>query len=191
MMRDVTILDLLEWAYRHQLVLEASDRGLTQAERWERGLTRLRSPLAAGPRVDGGSGWGSGRCHADAETVHAVVSALTKSEQRAALIRHARVGSRPAWFPGAEARRIAVLRANGNPVRLYDGNRNCIGLKTRLAVFIGDRDTGLCPEGLRLAREAWTLWAEGVQKLAGYSWQLCAHRVVGNGVAVRPWEEDC
>lgn len=187
-MQDVTMVWLLEWAYRVQLVLEAADQGMTQAERWERGLSGPACALGAGPRVDGGAQGGVARCHGDAEAVHAAVWAKTQGVARALVLHHARTGGRPDWVPGAEVRRVVVCRPNGRPERLYDANRNFVGVKMREAVFQGVVDTGLCPEGLRLARDAWALWAGAVHRLALHDWRLSEHRVVGAGADLRPWD---
>lgn len=187
-MQDVTMVWLLEWAYRVQCVLEAADQGMTQAERWERGLAGPACPLGAGPRVDGGAQGGVARCHGDAEAVHAAVFAATSGLARSLVVDVARTGMRPDWAPGAVVRRVVVRRANGKPYVVRDAHGNAVGLKTREAVFVGDVDTGLCGDGLRLARDAWTLWAGAVQRLAGWGWRLAEHRVVGAGVDLRPWE---
>ncbi|MBP7336878.1 hypothetical protein [Niveispirillum sp.] len=187
-MRDVTMVWLLEWAYRVQLVLEAADQGMTQAERWERGLSGPACALGAGPRVDGGAQGGAARCHGDAEAVHAAVWARTSGLARGLVLRHARTGGQPDWCPGAEVRRVVVCKPNGRPERVYDANRNFVGVKTRDAVFQGVVDTGLCPDGLALARDSWVLWADAVHRLTLHDWRLSEHRVVGAGVALRPWE---
>ncbi len=189
-MRDVTMVWLLDWAYRVQCVLEASDLGMTQAERFERGLAGPACPLGAGPRVDGGAQGGAARCHGDAEAVHAAVWSKTSGLARSLVLHHARTGGQPDWVPGAEVRRVVVRKANGRPEMVRDAHGNALGVKMRDAVFVGADDTGLCPDGLALARDSWVVWAAAVQRLALHDWRLSEHRVVGAGVALRPWEGD-
>lgn len=184
-MRDVTMVWLLEWAYRVQRVGEADRLGLCVQDRWERGLIGGGSPLAAGPRVDGGIG-GLAPMHADAEAVHAAVQALPLLTG-GLVMQYATVGGRPDWVPGATVVERYARDDRGQPIRVYDGNRNFRGYRRERVVTVGGRDIGMCGDGLRLARDVWDLWAGGVLVLAGTMGGLTAHRVTGAGVRLQPW----
>lgn len=180
---------LLDWAYRVQLVVEAADRGVTQAERWERGLLGPSCVLGAGPRVDGGTQSGIARCHEDAEAVHAAVLGNCQGLVRGLIIHYARCGGAPEWWPGAEVRRVPVLRANGKPWIVRDASGNPKGVRMRDGVLVNGKDTGLCPAGLALARDSWAAWADGVWRLAVLKWDLRQFRVVDVGVPLLPWKK--
>ncbi|MBP7339425.1 hypothetical protein [Niveispirillum sp.] len=187
-MRDVTMVWLLEWAYRVQRIGEADRLGLCVQERWERGLIGARSPLASGPRVDEGVG-GLAAVHADAEAVHAAVLRLPFLT-RGVIQQYAVIGGCPDWVQGATVVERYARDENGQPIRVYDGNRNFRGYRRERVVMVAGEDIGMCEDGLRLARDVWELWAGGVLALAGSVAGLMSHRVTGAGVWLRPWVQE-
>lgn len=186
-MRDVTMVELLDWSYRVQQVAALTLRGPTMQDRWERGLAGGGCALAAGPRVDGGGAWAVS-VHADAEAVHVAVLAGLGDLERGLVIDHAVSGRVPPSYVGAVAEYRLLLR-DGKPVAVRDRHRAVVGYRRREVVLVDGQETGLDFDGLVFARWAYECWAGAVTSLSARRWQLSAHRVTGPGVALRPWEE--
>lgn len=188
---EVDVEELLVWVYRDQKAHRAEDMGLSQQDVWEGGLIGGGCALGAGERVDT-SVRSFARLHADAEAVHDVVRALPRLTC-GLIIEHAKVGGRPDWWPGCRVEVRDILR-RGKPVRLYDDNRNPVGVK-RGPVVVRDLDgggaelvTALSAPGLDMARMLWREWWAGLVAVkAGLRGVKLSVRVVGPAAEVEPW----
>lgn len=184
-MQSVTMVWLLEWAYRVQKVADILARGACGQDAWEAGLAGGGSVLGAGERVDGGMR-AAAALHPDAERLHAAVMGLPLLT-RGVVMQQAMVGGVPDWFPGAAVVERYARDGRGQPIRVYDGNRRFVGYRRERVVMVEGEDIGLDAEGLRLARDVYAIWIDGVERLAGMRLGLVAHRVTGAGAALAPW----
>lgn len=185
-MRDVTMVWLLEWAYRVQRVGDVEKLGCQQ-DAWEARLSGGGCAIAAGERVDT-----SLRCaanvHPDAERLHGAVLGLP-ALARGVVMHQAKVGGVPEWFPGAVVVERYARDEAGQPIRVYNGNRRFVGYKREQVVLVDGQDVGLDPEGLRLARDVYAIWVDGVARLVGVDIGLVSHRVCGVGARMVPWSD--
>ena len=192
--REMDIEAMLIWAYRDQRVDLLFGRcvGLFNVERRAAGLpvqsisgdgcAVIERDALLGCRIDGGGP--SALCiHPDAEAVHEEVRALKSRIERAAVIESAKTGERPDWMPGARAYMEPVLVAAGKragePVRIYDKDRNWIGCRVTV---------GLAEEVIDARRAFYEAWRGALVKLAGrLAGRLLKHQVVGPRAPARPW----
>jgi len=120
--KDVTIVELLRWAYQDEQIDAMSRPGGVWLGGGVDSLTMVAERKALGCRVDGG-GYGVYRTHPDAEAVHEAVRRLP-GRQVGLVIRHAKAGTRPDWMPGAAPRVEPVRRPNGKVVIERDRHRH-------------------------------------------------------------------
>lgn len=191
----VNIERFLIWAYQDQRVdkLFGQGVGMFPAERLADGyavfsvsgdgcaLIERRKML--GCVIDGGAGLASGKCHPDAEAAHEAVMALPSRIARAVVIECAKTGQHPDWMPGAKPYMEPVLvphgRRKGQPVRIYDDNRNWIACQITI---------GLAQETIDTARAYYDTWwgalSDLVKLLDG---RLVGHALIAPKSPYQPW----
>lgn len=191
--RDIDIEDLLVWAYREQCVASAAGHG------WGQGAPV--DSVARLERVMGGSLAAGHDCHPDAEAVHAAVLRLARG-QIGLVISHAKCGDRPGWGEGLRLVVAARVTQRGNPVRLYDANRNTIGHEVRAAAEDANGSLFYAPvdrpplawfeDLVHGERLGWRLWQAALVEVAGYLRamdMLADHVVTGPSAAATPWDD--
>lgn len=193
--RDIDIEDLLVWAYRDQCV----DKAIGDSPRLGSGFdstVRLAFAEIDAGRFDGND------CHPDADAVHFGVQGLSRV-QRALVIGNAKNASRPDCMQGARLVMAALVTASGNPRRLYDSSRHCIGHAVAPALEQADGALFYAPKDARrpapqwfadvvaLHRAQYAAWWEALSSLAlfleGGHW-LADFHVTGPAAPSAPWE---
>jgi hypothetical protein len=182
---------LLVWAYRDQCVDRASGQD------W--GLGRPVDSIVRCERLMGASLAAGHDCHPDAEMVHAAVLRLSKA-QIGLVISHAKCGDRPGWGEGMRLVMAAKVTQRGNPVRLYDANRNLIGHEVRAAVEMPGGALFYAPANrnplqwyeklVQDERLGWMLWHAGMVGVAGFlrdGGLLAGYEVNGPAATATPW----
>ena len=104
---DVSVQQLLEWAFRVEQVKLEIPEGDVDDRGWGFGMEYVMLQQARlGCTIDGGGG--QSHPHEDAETVAAIVSNLTEERggirQAIRVSEYARAGTTPDWLPGVEPR---------------------------------------------------------------------------------------
>lgn len=191
--RDIDIEALLAWAYRDQCV----DKAISDGPRLGGGFDSCRR-LEFG-EVDAGRFVGHD-CHPDAEALHFAVLGLSKVQQ-ALVIGNAKNATRPDAMVGARFVMAAVVTSNGNPKRIYDDNRHCIGHVVAHAIEQADGALFYAPAGkpahqwfvdvVGWHRDQYGAWLEAMSALAlhlnGGGW-LSDYHVTGPVAPPCPWK---
>lgn len=195
--KEIDIEALLVWAYQVQCVDKLRLQTFSQAAPMD-SCRRLELAVA-----DGGGNVGVD-CHPDAEAVHFAVLRLSKAQQ-ALVIGNAKIGTRPDWMPGARFVMAAVVTSNGNPKKLYDANRNCIGHAVAPALEQVDGSICYAPidprtpaptwfsDVIELHRLQYKAWIEALSALVLHlnegAW-LSDHHATGPIAPLEPWNAD-
>lgn len=193
--RDIDIEDLLVWAYQDQCV----DKAISDSPRLGSGfdsVMRLKFAEVDAGRFDGSD------CHPDAEAVHFGVQGLSRVQQ-VLVIGGAKNSTRPDCMLGARLVMAAQVTAGGNPRRIYDDNRHCIGHAVAPAMEQADGSLFYAPADPRKPAPVWfaevvgfhraqyAAWWEALSSLALFldagRW-LSDFHVTGPAAPSSPWD---
>lgn len=119
---SVDIEELLVWAFKHQGVENYVGALRSWGTHSQGSLgSSIAQTLMLGARVDGGSPAArmlGARCPDDALTVYEAVMTLPP-EAWMLVIKHARSGTEPEWYPEGPGRWVQPLDAKGEPKRIW------------------------------------------------------------------------
>lgn len=164
MPKAMDVEDLLIWAFRDQKI-EAVARGMMPGMPTWSSDSSMAEVLALGTRVDtssAGSKFVALHCKEDAAVVFDAVMVLP-SEARMLVVKHARTGTRPEWYPEGPGEWVQPLNRKGEPKKLWRDpakQRGFIGYAPKVLV-------GLHPGTVEEGRRAYCVWWLAMADLVG------------------------
>jgi hypothetical protein len=184
--RLISIERLLEWAVVDQRA-QAAFRAGAGPSAMGTSTALVMDMLEIGCRIDTPSRaarQAGTRCHEDALTVFAAIGALPP-KARALVVKHARSGTRPEWFPEGAGADAVVLTAKGNPKKRWRNPQTKTGFIGYVTEWRGPR-----PETVALGRAEWTVWVEALRLLQrGLAGHLKSREPARRGLPPsKPWE---
>ncbi len=197
---NIDIEILLRWAFRDQkihIVMEGC-AGLLPAETALDGLAgrnvsgdgchAVRRNWELGVAVDEFQR-GLGSAHPDAEAAYTLLREISIRHGGASptadlIYRHALVGSRPDWMPGARTKVVKVLNGRGKQKMVYDRNRRAIACRISFENP---------PEMIDFCRKRYEVWHGGLSAMAAVFSEepdrLIRHKVTGPEAFSQPWNQ--
>ncbi|WEK04549.1 MAG: hypothetical protein P0Y65_20630 [Candidatus Devosia phytovorans] len=186
MAKTIDVEDLLVWAFRDQKIENVANGMRPKAPRGS-SASSLGELLTLGTRVDtssaGANFLGSARCHEDAAVIYDAVMSLPP-EAWFVVIKHARTGTRPDWYPEGPGRWVTPLDRSGKPKRLWrDPARQRGDLGPAPAEFIGTRHSTVAS-----GRAEYVLWYAALADLVGMlNVEMVDHAATGPEAPLAPW----
>ncbi|MCR6672187.1 hypothetical protein [Devosia ginsengisoli] len=186
--RDIE--ELLIWAFGPQQVeryvrtLRGGSVGPASAP--QSSEDAMRQILLLGTRVDSSSAgalWAGARCHDDAVTIYEAVMALP-AEAWVEVIKHARSGERPYWYPDGPGRWVTPRDKWGQPKRLW---RDPVRQRGDLGEAPPEL-LGIDPAMVEEARATYRLWHTALCELVGLvNRDLVSWRARWPAASPEPW----
>jgi len=183
--RDIETL--LVWAFRDQKVEQVA-RMLRPAPPRQSAVSSLGDVLGLGTRVDTSSAaarQAGTHCHEDAAVIFDAVMQLPP-DAWLLLVKHARSGTRPEWWPEGPGEWVVPLDKQGRPKRLWrDPSRRLGDLGPAPAVLVG-----IEPTMVEADRAAYGLWHIAMCDLVPMvNSEMVEHEATGPAAHPIPWRE--
>lgn len=197
MKKEVTMIEFLDWVYNKQKAemaissgvglfdIEAKAAGFNVFSGSGDGVNVVESNGRLGTSIDSSRKFGCVDLHYDAEVAYDYIMGLER-HKRMLVADYAKTCSVPDWSCNAQAKMVAVVDDDGNPIIDYDEMASKI-LKRRVAPRC--RVTIINPEPLIMAkRDIYNMWYNVLKSLLSpLNQRICKHYIYDVGVVSEPW----
>lgn len=185
MPKAMDVENLLVWAFRDQKIdlIAAAMRPKGPSAS---GMSSLAEILALGTKVDtttAGARHMAVHCHEDAAVVYDAVMALPP-EAWMFVIKHAKSGTQPEWYPEGPGEYVQPVDRKGEPKKLWLDPVK----KTGFLGYQPPELVGTEPRNVEEGRRAYAVWHAALVDLVGMlNAELTSHEAIGPEAKAEPW----